>query len=428
MLNTFEQTVCRFDMLQNGDSVIVALSGGADSVSLLHCLISIKEKCNLNIYAAHLNHMLRGEEAERDEMFCKILCENYNTELFVRRVDIGSLAKEQKIGEELCGRQQRYAFFEELSEKLGAKIATAHTSSDNAETLLLQLCRGASVSGAAGIPPVRGRYIRPLIDCTREQIERYCRENDLEFVTDSTNLSDKYTRNKLRHNVIPVFKELNPRFEEAVSRYCESSRRVGRYVDSQAKALIKSAVTEFGYDADALLDSDEAVLYEALAILCENEAGFSPEARHLDLLIHAIKYGGAVDLGEFTAVCKQRLFRITSKNDDLKDVKDMVIPLTGEISFAHRDKIITAGINNSDKELNDLVFRYKKGGESFTFSKRKLTKPLRKAFNELKIPEERRGEVLLLCRNDTVLWCEALGWSAQGEELQRSEKLFISVK
>ena len=150
MINAAEQTIRRCDMLKNGDSVVVALSGGADSVSLLHCLISIKEKYNLTIYAAHLNHMLRGEEAERDESFCKILCKNYNIELFVRRVDIKSLANEQKIGEELCGRQQRYSFFEELSEKLNAKIATAHTASDNAETLLFQLCRGASVTGAAG--------------------------------------------------------------------------------------------------------------------------------------------------------------------------------------------------------------------------------------------------------------------------------------
>ena len=425
MINTAEQTIRRCDMLKKGDSVVVALSGGADSVTLLHCLISLKEKYNLTIYAAHLNHMLRGEEAERDEFFCKFLCKNYNIELFVRRVDIKSLANEQKIGEELCGRQQRYAFFEELSEKLNAKIATAHTASDNAETLLFQLCRGASVTGAAGIPPVRGRFIRPLIDCTREEIERYCLENDLGYVTDSTNLSDKYTRNKLRHSVIPVLKELNPRFEEAASRYCESARRAGKYINSQANALLESAKTEFGYNADKLFNADEAVLYEALAILCESEARFSPEARHLDLLIHALKHSGAVDLGAYTAVCKQRLFRISPKSDI---VENMVIPLTGEISFSHRDRIITASIDNSLKESNELVFRLKQGGETFTFSKRKLTKPLRKAFNELKIPDERRSEVLLLCAGDTVLWCEALGFSAQGEDLQRTRNLTVSVK
>lgn len=425
MTGTVEQTVRRRGMLKNGDSVIVALSGGADSVSLLHCLFSLKEKYNLTLYAAHLNHMLRGEEAESDESFCKILCENYNIELFVRRVDIGKLAGEQKTGEELCGRQQRYAFFDELSEKLGAKIATAHTASDNAETLLFQLCRGSSVSGAAGIPPVRGRYIRPLIDCTREDIERYCADNGLDYVTDSTNLSDKYTRNKLRHSVVPVLKELNPCFEQAASRYCESARRAGKYIEAQANTLINSAKTEFGYSADVLLEADEAVLYEAMAALCESEAAFSPEARHLELLIRALRSGGAVDLGAYTAVCKQRLFRISQKNDI---VENLEIPLTSEISFAHRDKIITAGVDDSFKELNDLVFRYKQGGESFTFPKRKLTKPLRRAFSELKIPDERRKEILLLCKGGTVLWCEALGFSAQGEAMKKSAGLFISVE
>ncbi len=149
MVDAVLRAVERHRMLDDGDSVIVALSGGADSVALLHVLISIKEKYHLTVAAAHLNHLLRGEEAERDERFCKILCENNNIPFYVRRADIGAMSKRLKISEELCGRQERYAFFGELSERHSAKIATAHTASDNAETLLFNLARGASLPSEA---------------------------------------------------------------------------------------------------------------------------------------------------------------------------------------------------------------------------------------------------------------------------------------
>lgn len=123
---------------------------------MLSIFVSLKEKYNLSIYAAHINHNIRGDEAKRDENFCKILCKKFNTELFIKSVDVPTLAKQQKISEELCGRNVRYAFFDELSQKLCAKIATAHTASDNAETLIFNIARGASLAGLSAIPPKRG--------------------------------------------------------------------------------------------------------------------------------------------------------------------------------------------------------------------------------------------------------------------------------
>ena len=224
MNKTFIQTIEKYKLLQNGDKVIVALSGGADSVTLLDMLNSVKEIYNLTIYASHINHGLRGEEADRDENFCKILCKIYNTELFVKKADIKILAKEQKISEELCGRNVRYSYFEELSQNLSAKIATAHTASDNIETLLFNITRGSSVTGAGAITPKRGNIIRPLIMLTREDIEQYCEQNNLEYVTDSTNLTDDYTRNKIRHQVIPVLKQINPQLELSAFHFSESAR------------------------------------------------------------------------------------------------------------------------------------------------------------------------------------------------------------
>ena len=424
MINTVLSTIARYGMLQNGDCVLIALSGGADSVSLLHCLYSIKEQYNLILHAAHLHHGIRGEEADRDERFCKILCEKYNIPLHVKHADIPTLAKERKISGELCGRQERYAFFEALAGSLGAKTATAHTASDNAETLLFHLTRGASVMGIAGIPPVRDGIIRPLIACTRADIEAYCQENGLPFVTDSTNFSDAYTRNKIRRQIIPLLKELNPRFEDAALRFCENARATGGYVHAQAVLLLQSAESRFGWLAETLNAADDVVLTEALAVLCENKARFSPEARHLALLKHMLKSGGAVDLGEYTAVCKQQILRFVKKDQNENNLE---IPFTGDISFPYRDKLMAATIQNSKKELKSLVFRTRRGGETFTFSKRNLTKPLRKALNEQKIPDEERDSLLLLCQENTVLWCEGLGYSQQGEALKYTHRLNIQT-
>ena len=422
MVDKVRRTADRYGMLPKGSSVVVALSGGADSVSLLHCLISLKESYRLTLFAAHLHHGIRGAEAERDEQFCKILCENYHIPLFLRHADIPRLSAERKISEELCGREERYRFFGELAAMHHARIATAHTASDNAETLLFHLTRGMSVTGAVGIPPVRGDIIRPLIDCTREEIEAYCAQHGLDYVTDSTNLSDGYTRNKIRHRVIPVLKELNPQMESAVMRFCESASQVGDYLRTQASALLQQAKTVYGYRAALLSRAHPAVLNEALAQLCREEAQVSAEARHLELL-RQILSGGAVELGGVTAVCKQGVLRFAKKSAAFHEK----IPLRGPMRFSVDGKTVTVSIQNSKFELNTLVFRCRREGDRFTYPKRGLTKPLRKAMNEQKIPSELRDGLLLLSQGTTVLWCEGLGYSQQGEEFAEYNGLTIEI-
>ena len=424
MVDAVLRAVERHRMLDDGDSVIVALSGGADSVALLHVLISIKEKYHLTVAAAHLNHLLRGEEAERDERFCKILCENNNIPFYVRRADIGAMSKRLKISEELCGRQERYAFFGELSERHSAKIATAHTASDNAETMLFNLARGASVTGASGIPPKRGVFIRPLICCTRAEIEAYCAQNRLDFVTDSTNLGDGYTRNRIRHRVIPELREINPRFESAVLRFCESAALVRDYMLSQARLLLQAAGTCYGWQSGVLLGADDAVLNEALVLLCAENAGFTPENRHLGLLRAVLKNGGAVDLGDTSAICTQGVLRFFAKDTRRTELE---ISFKENISFPYGDRIITAA-KNTFAASDDLLFRTRRGGDTFTFGRRGVTKPLRKALNEQKIPAEQRDSLLLLCEGSTVLWCEALGFSKQGKILRDLQNLKIDIE
>lgn len=421
MNKTFIQTVEKYKLLENGDKIIVALSGGADSVTLLDMINSVKELYNLTIYASHINHGLRGEEADRDENFCKILCEKYNVELFVKKANIKTLAKQQKISEELCGRNVRYSYFEELSQKLDAKIATAHTASDNIETLLFNITRGSSVTGAGGITPMRGNIIRPLIMLTRADIEEYCEKNKLEYVTDSTNLSDDYTRNKIRHQVIPVLKQLNPQLELSAFHFCESARETSEYVNAQTEIALKNAECEYGYKCKSLLENGNAVLKNAISLICKKHSGITPEYRHIELIFETLHNNGAVNIGNgYRAVSKQGILRIIG-NVENKSFNPILIK--GDTIY----KNYTIKINNSLLE-NNITLRTRTNSDKFTYFNRNITKPLRKVMNEMKIPSELRDNLVLIAEDENVLWCELIGYSKQGEHYKKSKQLLIEVK
>ncbi len=413
----------KYKLLEDGGTVLVALSGGADSTALLHFLYSVKEKYHLTILAAHLNHGIRGEEADRDERFCKILCEKYNIPFYSKTLDIPALSKQRGVSEELCGRDERYAFLGTLAEAHNARIATAHNADDNAETLIFNLARGSSLRGAAGIPPKRGRIIRPLIEVTRAQIEEYCAENGLDFVTDSTNLGDEYTRNKIRHHVIPVLRELNPSFEAAVTRFTDTAAEVSDYLDIQADAALTAAETDYGYFADRLLDNHPAVLKTAINILL-NKYYIQTDSKKLGLIADILRNGGAAELSrEYTAVCRRNIFCIAgSGSPEMPEVE-----LRGSVSFSFIDKLVAASIDNSNKENKTLIFRTRREGDMFSFQKRNITKSLGKALREIGVPSKLRDSVICLCEGSVVLWCEALGYSTQGKIYTQNQNLTIEL-
>ncbi|WMJ84595.1 tRNA lysidine(34) synthetase TilS [Oscillospiraceae bacterium LTW-04] len=216
MKDSVLKTIQSHHMLKQGENVIVGLSGGADSVALLCVLYSLKDELRITLSACHINHNLRGEESLRDERFCGALCSRLGISLVVKNVDVLSYCAQNGCGTEEGARDLRYQALQSLDSD--AKIATAHTLSDNAETLLMNLTRGAALEGLCGIPPVRNNIIRPLINCTRDEVEEYLKEQGQDFVTDSTNHSNDYKRNRIRHTLIPLLKALNPSFEQAVRR------------------------------------------------------------------------------------------------------------------------------------------------------------------------------------------------------------------
>lgn len=410
-----------FSMLEKGDKVLVALSGGADSVALLFVLNSIKEIYNIKLFACHLNHNLRGEESNRDEEFVRALCKELNIELFLRSLDVKKAAQERKESLELCGRNCRYEFFKELSTKLCAKVATAHTASDNVETVIYNVARGASLNGVCGIKAKRDNIVRPLIYCRREDVERYCEENRLPFVTDSSNLSDDYTRNKIRHNVVPTLKSINADVETAVSRMCETLSDVKEYLDKISFEEINKAKTDFGYSCKKLLSLDKAVLNNALSLLVK-ENDIDVNFCHIKLIVQAMREQTSVDLSkEKRCVCKQGILRIVDKTE-LGDEMSQETPFlkSGIAKFISNEelkninkKLLTNCIN-CDIITLDTVLRTKREGDTFTFYERKVTKTLKKLLNELKIPAEKRKNLKVIANGSTVLWLEGVGVSMHG--------------
>ena len=230
-------------MIQSGDGIVIGVSGGPDSMTLLNILNNLKEKLNIKLYVAHINHSIR-EEADAETEYVKEFCKKIDVEFFAKKVKVEEIAKELKIGTEEAGRNIRYEFFEEVAHKVGAnKIATAHNLNDNAETVLMNIIRGTSVSGLKGIDKVRdGKYIRPIIECSRAEIEDYCKEKNLNPRYDKSNNENIYTRNKIRNLLIPFLqKEFNPNIVEGINRLSqiaiEEEQFINKVVEKEYEKL-----------------------------------------------------------------------------------------------------------------------------------------------------------------------------------------------
>lgn len=240
------QTINKYNMIKDGDKVVIGVSGGPDSITLLNILNNLKEKLNIKIYVAHINHMIR-EEANEETEYVREFCDKLGIDFFIKKIKVEEEAKKLKIGTEEAGRNIRYAFFEEVANMVGAnKIATAHNSNDNAETVLMNIIRGTSVSGLKGIEKVRdGKFIRPIIECNRNEIEEYCKEQNLDPRYDKSNKENIYTRNKIRNLLIPYLqKEFNPNIIEGINRLSyiaeEEERFLNKIVENEYENILIS--------------------------------------------------------------------------------------------------------------------------------------------------------------------------------------------
>jgi tRNA(Ile)-lysidine synthetase, N-terminal domain/tRNA(Ile)-lysidine synthetase, C-terminal domain len=440
----------RYSMLSPGDRVVVGLSGGADSCALLHFLCGLRDEFGLTVAAVHVNHMIRGAEAERDASFAGNFCEKLGVAFYLYERDVPSIAAEKGLGLEACGREIRYGILESEADALGAKIATAHTLSDSVETVLFHIIRGCSLTGLKGIPPVRGRIIRPLIECERSDVEEYCSRMGIEYVTDSTNFSDGYARNKIRLKILPLMREINPSALNAIGRLAGLAREDDDYLNAAADSVVENYL-ESGR-ADALFGADPPILGRALMAICWKKLNIVPERRHIVSMVECMGRGnGAVNLpgGHLFRVKGQTIVMepYSLRASDAGDFSDwradlalgvimtpvgqkIVCRLMNKNSMIHDDKNEENVFKNCldyDK-IKKAVFRFRREGDSFLRAGRKGTKSLKKLLNEEKIPAEIRGVLPMLEIEDRIAWICGIGAAEPFKVTGATEKvLYINA-
>ncbi len=442
-LQQIKQTVTAENLIQKGDRILVALSGGADSVCLLKALSLLQNDLDITLTAAHLHHGIRGSEADADLALCQTLCQRLNIPLIAQHKNIPALCKQTGEGEEECGRRMRYEFFSSIQNI--DKIATAHTANDNAETLLLHLSRGAGLQGLRGILPKRGNIIRPLIDCTREQVENFCKEQNLVFAKDSTNKDTRYRRNFIRHNILPLLEHCNPAFVTSANRTAKANQKDFDYLSLVGEQLLHKAKAENGYSLTILQQAHTVELHYALQLLLQQQNIQNPSAVMWKGIENIIQKGeGKCTLNSgTTAVAFQGTFWLEQEQESpvLPPISISLEPKTYQFgekqvtveykSFEPTEFIpkvcnfLTYQGPDSDKIGTSLHLRTRKEGDTITLAHRGCTKSLKKLFNELKIPHNKRNRLLVLADEHGVLWVEGIGCDARCTPTEQTKHQLI---
>lgn len=389
-----------YDMVQPGDKVICAVSGGADSMALLWAMYLLKEKLDICLEAAHFNHHLRGEESDRDENFVREFCHRYDIPLTVGE---GTVIPGKK-GLEAAARDARYAFLR----RLPGKIATAHTADDNAETVLMHMVRGTGLKGLGGIAPVSGNVIRPMLTCTRQDVEDFCAEWCLHYITDSSNEGDDFLRNRLRHHVMPLLKQENPRFAANASAMALRLR--------QDEACLTELSQLSKMDVEVLRAMHPALRSRCLEGFLKHSGVREPEAAHItqaESLVFSPKpsafarFPGGVVIG--------RNYGLLTVRSGEKAPEPVELPVPGSVVWGdYRIIASETGAGFLIYPNGPVTVRSRASGDSIRLSGG--TKTLKKLFIDRKIPAGERHRIPVLCDERGVLAVWGIGTNPDLEE------------
>ncbi len=416
----------RNGLIYTGDKVLLALSGGPDSVFALYFLHKFREKYKIEIHAFHVNHQLRNSESDEDENFCKELCARLNIDFRSSKVDVKEFAKKSGRSIEEAARILRYGELQNYAEKIGAgKIVTAHNLSDNAETVLLNFLKGTGISGLTGIPVRRDKIIRPFLCLTKEEIVFYLKERNLSYRLDESNLESEFQRNFLRNKVVPLIKnKINPSFEEAVSRNSEILRNTKILISRLTESLISEFVESKKNEVHVSLKVIENYGTEALAELSKTvcEKYFDVQFDFNDWIkIESLtnkQTGKSVELGENITVTRDRNNLVFKKKSNLNENRILKIKIGESVRIDNKKLIIAEADKNKiqfdtdkykeyisgDDVSEEFVIRKWKHGDKFIPLGMKNFKKLSDFLTEEKIPATEKENQLVLTNNNNIVW------------------------
>jgi len=426
------------DNIKNGDKLTLAVSGGVDSMVMLHLLMSLKDELNLTLNVAHLNHNLRGEESQRDYDFVKAQCKRLGLKFYGKKLNVKDFKDLKGRSTQDWARLKRYDFLEEVRVDSGSKhILTAHNSDDRVETFFIKLIKGSSTKGLSGLRAKNGKVLRPMLNTSRNEIEDYSRKHKVKFVEDSTNKSKKYLRNQIRIDLIPFLeKEFNPKIKESVSSAVSLLEADDRFISSLADDLFKDSlikrnlrgkIRSIGFDLSKLRGKDKALLYRVFIkaqVLVTKDSGVI--TKHCKAFVSAcnskkpnmeFSLSGGLIRKEY-----DKLFITNEKSDKEIDFnKTLPVPGTLKVKEAGKEfrvslikkKPIHKRIKHSKVEFFDydlmkdkIVVRNYNQGDSISPYGMSGTKKLKKVFMEEKIPLKDRKEVAVLemLANKKIIW------------------------
>lgn len=390
MNNKVLKTVEKYNMLSKGDRVLIGVSGGADSIALLEFFVSVKEKYDLDICVAHIEHGIRSEDSVSDAEFVENYCKKLGVKFYLKTIDAPNLAKKAKMGVEEYSRTARYDFFNTIE---CDKIATAHNLTDNIETLLFRLARGTGLKGACSIPAVRGKIIRPFIEVSSSEIRKWCNDNNIPYRVDCTNSDSAYSRNLIRLEILPLFEKLNANYQDNIDDFISDVNEDYAFIDNYVKSIYPKIVKDNEIDLPKLNELDLPIKKRIL-IMFFNENGYSLNRIHLQSVIDITLKSGKSQI-------KENVFAISAKGK---------IRLAKFNDLNKKDKFVTKILNidefkdknidfycDCDKIVGNITIRARQAGDKIKPAGRNVSKTLKKLFNESAYPIEKRDENIVVC-------------------------------
>jgi len=390
MNNKVHKTVKKYNMLSKGDRVLIGVSGGADSIALLEFFVSVKEKYDLDICVAHIEHGIRGEDSVNDAEFVENYCKKLGVNFYLKTIDAPNLAKKAKMGVEEYSRMARYDFFNTIE---CDKIATAHNLTDNIETLLFRLARGTGLKGACSIPAVRGKIIRPFIEVSSGEIRKWCNDNNIPYRVDCTNSDSAYSRNLIRLEILPLFEKLNANYQDNIENFISDVNEDYAFIDDYVKSIYPVIVKNNEIDLTKLNELDLSIKKRIL-IMFFDENGYSLSRIHLQSVIDITLKSGKSQIKENVfAISAKGKIRI-AKFNDLNKKDEFVTKILNIDEF--KDKNIDFYCD-CDKIVGNIIIRAKQAGDRIKPAGRNVSKTLKKLFNESAYPIEKRDKKIVVC-------------------------------